>query len=308
MIERLLFNIIRKINPPDIKKVYKLKRDAQNFVISSAVKMNSGHYDKVIRVKDGYNIPVSIYPPGLKGKRNRLIIFFHGGGWVIEETDRYHKICRQLADVTEGYVISVHYRLAPENKFPAGFNDCYRAAACIFRQAVKLGYSERNIILAGDSAGGNLAAAVSLKALKRADFRVYRQILLYPVTACEYDRSSPYKSVHENGKGCILTSERMQGYLELYLNDISEKNNPYVAPIKAADLSSMPQTLIITAEYDPLRDEGEAFGKRIYKEGGKVMAFRIKDAYHGFFATDLAKHPHARRAVSMIMYFLGLTD
>lgn len=304
----LIKHIIERFNPPDIRKFYKIHRETVHFLVHSAVKINDGHFDRIITAGDGHGILVRVYPPKIIGAKRRLLLFFHGGGWVIDDIDRYHKVCRQLAEITRSYVVSVDYRLAPEHKYPAGLNDCYEAARRIFAHARRRGYSSRDIILIGDSAGGNLAAAVSLKARNTGDFHVRRQILIYPATACEFDNASPFKSMHENGKGCILTAERMRGYLDLYLNDISQKNDPYVAPLKAQDFSRLPETLIITAENDPLRDEGEAYGKKLHKTGGSVMAFRIKDAYHGFFATDLLRHPHARKAVSMIMYFLRLTD
>ncbi len=304
----LLKYISARLNPPDIRKVYKLHREAVHFIVHSAAYVNDGHYDRFIKAYDGHDIRVRVYPPRLISPKKRLILFFHGGGWVIDNIDRYHKICRQLAEITGSYVISVDYRLAPEYKFPCGFNDCYDAARYIYAAAAEKGISPRDIILAGDSAGGNLAAAVSLKARDTAEFKVYRQMLIYPVTACEFDDSSPYRSMHDNGTGCLLTAERMRGYLELYLDDISMKDDPYVAPIKASSLAGMPSTLVVTAGLDPLRDEGIAFAKRLYKTGGNVKAFCIEDAYHGFFATDLKMNAHAKKAVSMMMYFIRLTD
>ncbi|MBQ5332247.1 MAG: alpha/beta hydrolase [Oscillospiraceae bacterium] len=301
-------NIIRLIDPPDIRKVYRVHRELIHLLVRTAATAKDGHYDRDIIARDGRAIPVRIYPPSVLSPKKRVIIFFHGGGWVIDDIDRYHKVCRQLSMITGSYVVSVNYRLAPEHKFPAGLNDCYEAAKGIFRYAVRRGVSSNDIILAGDSAGGNLAAAVSLMARDRGSFRIRRQILIYPATDCEFGEDSPYPSFRENGRGCILTAERMRGYLELYLNRPEEKYNPYAAPIKAKSLNGMPDTLIITAERCPLRDEGEAFGKKLFKSGCRVMAFRIKKAYHGFFASDLQFNPHARKAVSMIMYFLRLTD
>ncbi|MDE7292919.1 MAG: alpha/beta hydrolase [Oscillospiraceae bacterium] len=306
---KMIDDIIRRIEPPDIRKFYKIHRELANFFVHSAVRINDGHYDRFLTARgDGRQIPVRVYPPMNISPKRRIILFFHGGGWAVENIDRYHKVCSQLAAISGSYVISVEYRLAPENKFPAGLADCYEAARQVFAGAARRGIPSRNVILTGDSAGGNLAAAVSLASRERGEFRVRRQILIYPATACEYEENSPYKSVHEKGKGYILTAERMRGYLDLYLKDISQKNNPYVAPIKAKSFEKYPATLIITAENDPLCDEGEAFGKRLYKEGCDVMAFRIKGAYHGFFGTDLQLNPDARKAVSMMMYFIGLTD
>lgn len=308
-IKKIIDGIIRRIDPPDIRKVYKLHRRLVNFAVHSAAEINDGHFDRCLTSRrDGRSIPVRVYPPASVAPEGRIILFFHGGGWAVENIDRYHKVCSQLAAVTRSYVISVEYRLAPEHKFPAGLTDCYEAAEQVFYEAGARGILPENVILAGDSAGGNLAACVSLAAGRRKDFKVARQMLLYPVTACEYGEASPYRSVHEKGRGYILTAGRMRGYLELYLKDIQQKNNPYVAPIKASSYENYPQTLIITAENDPLRDEGEAFGKRLYRSGCDVMAFRIKGAYHGFFGTDLQRNPSARKAVSMMMYFLELTD
>lgn len=303
-----LKRIIESFDPPDIRKVYKLHREIVHLAVRSAVKINDGHFDRLVAAPDGHSIRIRVYPPRFNGEKRRVMVFFHGGGWVIDDIDRYHKVCRQLAEITDCYVISVDYRLAPEHKFPAGLDDCYEVTRQVFASARRFGISSNDIILIGDSAGGNLAAAVSLRALQRREFKVRRQVLIYPATACEFGDDSPYESMHKNGKGCLLTAERMRGYLDLYLNDISEKNDPYVAPIKAKSLKGMPETLIITAENDPLRDEGEAFGKRLHRSGVSVRAFRIKDAYHGFFGTDLISHPHARKAVSIIMYFLRLTD
>ena len=305
----IIDNIIKRLDPPDIRKVYKLHRELTSLAVHSAVRINDGHYDRFLTARDdGRQIPVRVYPPRIISPKRRLILFFHGGGWAVENIDRYHKVCSQLAVITGSYVISVEYRLAPENKFPAGLADCDEAARQVFAGAARRGISSRNVVLTGDSAGGNLAACVSLAAARRKEFRVRRQMLLYPATACEYGEDSPYKSVHEKGKGYILTAERMRGYLELYLDDPALKDDPFVAPIKAKSFNGYPATLIITAENDPLRDEGEAFGKRLYSAGRDVMAFRIKGAYHGFFGTDLQRHPDARKAVSMMMYFLRLTD
>lgn len=306
--KELLLNIIKKIDPPDIRKFYKLHRDIVHLLVHSSVKAGDGHSDMEVTAEDGRRIPVRVYSPGLISQRERILIFFHGGGWVIDDIDRYHKVCTQLAVITDSYVVSVDYRLAPENKYPAGLDDCCEVIKQVYKYSKSRGISSHDIVLIGDSAGANLAAAASNKLRDKKILRVHRQILIYPVIDCEFEENSPYKSVHENAKGCILTAERMRGYLDLYLDDISQKDDPYVAPMKTKNFSCMPRTLIITAENDPLRDEGEEYGRRIYNAEGRVMAFRIKDGYHGFFATDLYRHPHARKAVSMIMYFLRLTD
>ncbi|MGN0642313.1 MAG: alpha/beta hydrolase [Huintestinicola sp.] len=307
MIDELISKVGRMIVVPDIRKVYKLRREITHFLVHHAVKMNDGHYDEYIKARDGYDILVRVYPPEIISPKRRIILFFHGGGWVISDVDNYHRVCRQMAQITGSYVLSVDYRLAPEYKFPVGLEDCYTVAKRVFADARRRGFSSRDIILAGDSAGGNLAAAVALKARETGDFRVRREILLYPVTACDYSENSPYKSVHEKGTGCFLTTERMRGFMELYVSDISQLDDPYVAPIKAASFEKMPETLIITAENDPLRDEGEAYGRKLKESGCYVKVFRMKKAYHGFFTAD-KRSPFVKRAYSKILYFFSQTD
>lgn len=305
----IIDSIIHRLEPPDIRRVYRLHRQLVSIAVHGAARANDGHFDRTLYAgSDGRAIPIRVYPPRSIHPQCRIILFFHGGGWVIDDVNRYHRTCRSLAEMTGSYVISVDYRRAPEHKFPAGLKDCYEAARQVFAAAARRGISHKHIVLAGDSAGGNLAAAVSLLALKRKEFKVMRQVLIYPVTACEYGEDSPYASTREKGSGYLLTTERMRGYMELYLNDPAQKDNPYVAPIKAKSFAGYPDTLVITAENDPLRDEGEAFAEKLYRSGNPVMAFRIKNAYHGFFAFDPESNPYGAKAVSMIMYFLRLTD
>lgn len=143
------------------------------------------------------------------------------------------------------------------------------------------------ITIMGDSAGGNLAAAVCLLARARGEFMPKRQILIYPALGNCYTEESPYKSVHENGTDYLLTSERMENYLLLYENSKEDRQNPYFSPLMEKDLSNMPDTLILTAEFDPLRDEGEEYGKRLEEAGNYVEIHRIPNALHGYFALGI---------------------
>lgn len=307
--DKLIELFISKFDPPDIRRFYRLHRFLVSLFMGAVSKTKDGHFDTFITARgDKRRIPVRVYPPPPVHMAKRVIVFFHGGGWVLEDIDRYHIVCRQLSEITGSYVVSVNYRLAPENKFPAGLSDCYESTRRIMNYARRRGFHSNDIVLMGDSAGGNLAAAVSLAARDSGEFRVRRQVLIYPAASGEFGEDSPYPSMRDNGKGCILTAERMREFLELYIDEPSRKDDPFVAPIKAGSLADMPDTLIITAGRDPLRDDGEAFAKKLYQSGVNVMAFRLKDAFHGFFATNLKKHPHAKKAVSMIMYFFRLTD
>ncbi|MDL2287751.1 alpha/beta hydrolase [Oscillospiraceae bacterium OttesenSCG-928-F05] len=254
-------------------------------------------------VRDGADIPVRIYAPEAEGNFP-LLLFFHGGGWVTGNIGSYDRVCAQMAEQTGHTVVSVDYRLAPENKFPVPLEDCYAAALELFRRCGTLGASAEEITLIGDSAGGNLAAAVSLLARDRGEFAPKRQILIYPAVASDHGESSPFASVHENGAGYILTNKRINAYMELYSSEESDYYNPYFAPLTAADLRRQPETLVITAEYDPLRDEGEAYAAALREAGGSASVYRVADALHGFFSLS-TRFRAVREAYTEINRFLG---
>ena len=233
-----------------------------------------------------HQIPVRIFLPGEKMEDDLpALLFFHGGGWVTESIDNYERICARLASATNHIVVSVEYRLAPEYPFPTGFYDCYMAAKAMFTNRFILNTDPDKITLIGDSAGGNLAAAVSLMARDQGEFLPKRQILIYPATYNDYTEKSPFPSVKENGTDYLLTAGKMQDYIDLYAKNEEDKQNPYFAPYLAKDVSHQPDTLILTSEFDPLRDEGEAYGKRL-KEAGNHVRNRI--------AISLCGHPSAR--------------
>ena len=219
-----------------------------------------------------------------------IIIFFHGGGWVTGNIDSYTNICGNMANQTNCIVISVDYRLAPEHPFPAGLEDCYNVTKVIAGNISKeLAKSKkvktpRKLILSGDSAGGNLAAVVSLLAKENGEFIPDKQILYYPSCYNDYSETSPFESVKLYGEDYVLTSKRITEYMELYVQNEEDINSPFVAPLLAEDVSKQPETLIITAEYDPLRDEGEAYGVKLEEAGNTVQIKRMKDALHGFLS------------------------
>jgi acetyl esterase len=149
-----------------------------------------------------------------------------------------------------------------------------------------------------------LAAAVSLMARDRGEFLPSKQILIYPATYNDHTEDSPFPSIRENGKDYLLTSKQIQDYLELYTPNVEDRNSPYLAPLLAEDLTNQPATLIITAQYDPLRDEGEAYGLRLKEAGNKVKMYRMKDAVHGFFSLPW-KSEYVIRAYEIINCFLS---
>lgn len=264
-------------------------------------------YDRKI-LAEHRNVPIRIFKPnnraryfGLansnndndekkEGRPNDIIVFFHGGGWVTGNVNNYTGICSNMANQTNCIVISVEYRLAPEHPFPAGLEDCYNVTKVIASNIIKEVKEEgklkepRKLIISGDSAGGNLAAVISLLARDSGDFMPDKQILYYPSCYNDYSDNSPFESVRLYGKDYILTSKRIREYMELYVQSTEDLNSPLVAPLLAKDFTNQPDTLIITAEYDPLRDEGEAYGLELAKAGNNVQVKRIPDSLHGFLA------------------------
>lgn len=258
-----------------------------------------------------YEVPVRLYFPSEEEmqmetkERSRLsvLLFFHGGGWVTESVETYDRVCARMAQSTGCIVASVEYRLAPEYRFPTAFEDCYAAAKALYTNQSILHIHPDQITIMGDSAGGNLAAAVCLKARDTGDFTPKRQILIYPAVNNCYTEASPYPSVQENGTDYLLTSVKMEDYLKLYESNPKDRQNPYFAPLMADDFSRLPQTLILTAQFDPLRDEGEEYAKRLKEAGNEVELHRINGALHGFFALGI-RFLHVQESFTYMNAFL----
>lgn len=295
--------IVKILSKPhlNLKKNYKLYRRVISF-FNLPLKKEYRTLDHKLMV-EGREIPVRIFIPE-ENKSSKVLIFFHGGGWVTGDIDTYTNVCRNMANKTKCLVISIDYRLAPEHPFPRGLEDCYYVTKEIFKNPELLNCKSEDIILIGDSAGGNLAAVVSLMARDRDEFYPKKQILIYPATNYDHSESSPYKSVVENGKDYLMTSKRIQDYLDLYVGNEEDKLNPYVAPILAKDLSKQPDTLIITANYDPLRDEGEAYGQRLKDFSNNVEIKRIEDAIHGFFSSPIQNTDQIEKTYKWINLFI----
>ena len=251
----------------------------------------------------GYEVPVRVYLPREKETDGLpVMLFFHGGGWVTESIDNYERICARMAVATNHIVVSVGYRLAPEYKFPVGLEDCYAVAKELYTGKIA-GIDPEQITVIGDSAGGNLAAALSLLARDRGEFLPKRQILIYPALYGDYSDASPYPSVQENGSDYLLTAGKMRDYIELYASSEKDKKNPYFVPLLAEDYKNQPKTLILTAEFDPLRDEGEDYGRKLSEAGNEVEIHRISDALHGYFALGI-KYYHVKESFELINEFL----
>jgi acetyl esterase/lipase len=234
-----------------------------------------------------------------------VLLFFHGGGWVTGDIETYTPTCAAMADLTGCVVASVNYRLAPEYPYPAGFDDCYQVTRQLLDSPGRAGIDDvRNIVLIGDSAGANLAAAVSLRLRDEGHRGVGRQILLYPVTHWDHDpATSPFDSVREHGTGYRLTNAEVDDYFDLYVPDPKLRRSPYVAPLEAPDLSHQPKTLVITAERDLLCDEGEAYAQALEQAGNEALVHRVPEALHGFIQLPRFARP-MRDAYEVINAFL----
>ena len=292
---------------PDIKRNYRLLRTAET--AAKAPKLRSLYHTWEHRVLNGgHEVPVRIFLPGQEtNRRLPVLLFFHGGGWVTGNIESYSPVCNALARAVGCIVASVDYRLAPEHPFPTGLEDCY----CVMQELLKNSWLLRarpeDVTIIGDSAGGNLAAASSLMAYARGGLMSSRQILIYPATADDHSESSPFPSIHENGEGYLLTSKKICDYMDLYLPDKERRKDPYAAPLNAPDLSSQPRTLVITAEFDPLRDEGEAYARRLREDGVSVELYRMPDALHGFFSLP-PRFSQVQKAHNLIRGFLPSAD
>jgi acetyl esterase len=227
-------------------------------------------------------IPVRIYWPGGPAP-SPVLVWLHGGGWALGDLDVADSTCRALAVKSGAIVVSVDYRLAPEHKYPAGVDDAYAAALWVVDHAASIGGDPERVAIGGDSAGGNLATVTALQAVRRGGPPLCYQLLVYPVT----DASMGSVSYVDNGEGYQLTADAMKWFYDLYL-DGGDADDPLVSPIRAPldELAQLPPALVITAEFDPLRDEGEAYARVLEQAGVPVKPSRYDGQIHGFFAMD----------------------
>ena len=222
-------------------------------------------------------IPIRLYYPS-GNPPFAVLVYFHGGGWVIGDLDTHHGVCHAIAKTSGCLVVSVDYRLAPEHCHPAAVEDAYAATHWVADNSDAIQADPNRFAVGGDSAGGHLAAVVAQMARDRKGPCIDLQVLIYPITNYDFNTTS----YTENKEGYMLTRDLMKWFWSLYVQDEGEANHPYVSPLQAENLSDLPQALIITAEYDPLRDEGEAYGKRLQKAGVKVVLLRYDGMIHGF--------------------------
>ena len=224
-------------------------------------------------------IPVRVYTPNGSGPFP-LLVWFHGGGWVLGSLATHDGICRSLAAGAGSVVVSVDYRLAPEHRYPAAAEDCFAATQWCAAHAGELSADAARLAIGGDSAGGNLTAVVAQMARDRGGPRLVFQLLVYPVT----DSACDTPSYRDNAEGYLLTAADMHWFWGHYLGDARERGRePYASPLRADRLTGLPPALVVTAEFDPLRDEGEAYGAALAEAGVPAHVSRYDGMIHGFF-------------------------
>jgi len=282
-----------------------VKIEDQRKGLEMFIKSQVGEQQPVAKVEDRSmpgpdgQIPIRVYTP--EGRRPLpVLVYFHGGAFTLGSIASEDPVCRVLANGADCIVVSVEYRLAPEHKFPAGIEDCYTATKWVSDHAPDLHGDPTRLAVAGTSAGGNMAAVVALMSRDRGSPPLAYQLLMYPVTNCAFDTAS----YQECGEGYMLTRDSMIWNWKLYLQSEADGHNPYASPLQAKDLRGLPPALVITAEYDPLRDEGEAYALRMKKAGVSASYKRYEGMLHGGLPPETGREP-LRQAIGALRQALS---
>lgn len=228
----------------------------------------------------GGDLRIRVYTPEVAAASGPLpvVVYFHGGGWVLYELDTFNPVCRDLANAAAAIVVAVAYRLAPEHPFPAAVDDAFATVCWVAEHAAEIGGDGTRIAVAGDSAGGNLSAVTALRCRDEDGPTLAFAVIINPVTDGDLDTAS----YHEFAEGMFLTRDQMRWYWDHYLPDPAARAHPWASPLRAATLAGLPPAIVYTAEHDPLRDEGEAFAARLAEAGVPTHARRVDGVIHGF--------------------------
>jgi acetyl esterase len=250
--------------------------------------------ERHVPTPDG-DIPVRVYTPADAVGTNRgVLLWLHGGGWVLGDLDTADATCRALANRAGAVVVSVDYRLAPEHPAPAALEDALAALTWTVENGELLGVDVSKVAVGGDSAGGNLAALLCQRVRDEFGPDIDFQVLVYPVT----DLTLGHPSMDENAEGYFLTKETMGWFVDCYVGD-QERKDAAVSPLYAESFAGLPRALVVTAEYDPLRDEGEAYAAALRDAGVPTELLRYEGQIHGFFALP-SMLDDARQAIEVV--------
>jgi acetyl esterase len=261
----------------------------QRAVVKKMLKMNKSGLEAIEKVEDravsGREglIDIRVFSPKSEGLLP-IIVYYHGGGWVYGSVDQSEAICRRLANAMGAIVVSIEYRLSPEYKFPIPLQDCYDATKWVAKNANALLGDSNKLIVCGDSAGGNLAAAVALMAQEEKLFSIAGQLLIYPILTTDLEQEHYENSLDKS----IISLKNMQFFINAYLSSPEDRNNPYVAPLKSKNLAGLPPCFIITAEHDALKYEGALYREALYKAGTQVQLKCYPGVIHGFLGFSMA--------------------
>jgi acetyl esterase len=265
------------LDPPSVRKgnakLWKMEKRVAEYGSPSMHSIDNLN----VAVRDGGQIPIRVYKPS-ETENLRTIVYYHGGGFVLRDIDTHDDLCRRIAKKSNSLVISVGYRLAPEYKFPIPVYDCYDALIWASQNCEKWGGNSNGLIVMGDSAGGNLATAVSLMARDQNGPTISKQVLIYPCL----DARLKYPSVDVYKDGYLLTKDMMEWFVKHYSKTPEDVLHPLMSPLLEKDLSSLPPAFVSTSDHDPLKDEGKDYYHKLREAGNKAKFKEYERTIHGF--------------------------
>ncbi len=268
---------VHTLSPQDARRFYLERRHITQPAPPEVAAVESMHCDG-----PHGPIPLRLYRPlltdGAVPSATPVLVYFHGGGWVIGDLDTHDTLCRELANGAGVAVLSVDYRMGPEHRFPAAVDDCLAATYWVHRQAAALRLDPKRLAVGGDSAGGNLAAVVALSARDAGDLPLAYQLLIYPAT--DMRRGAP--SHTRNAQGYLLTKDSITYYHDHYISDARSDHDWRASPLLHPNLARLPPALVLTAGYDPLRDEGIEYAQRLTEAGSLATHISFERQIHGF--------------------------
>jgi acetyl esterase len=307
VLDRTIQKLIQKIATLREPPIYELTlEEARNTLVriqSTPVEQTDVQIENLNVASESGTLRLRVIRPVHVGERSPVILYLHGGGWVLGDATTHDRLVRELAIRSNAIAVFLDYDRAPEHQYPVAIEQAHAAAKFVSEHAEELGIDSARLAVAGESSGGNMAAVVSLLAKQRSGPRIAGQLLFYPATNADFETTS----YREFADGPWLTRKAMQWFWDQYLPDRSQRSNPHASPLLAPldQLVGTPRTLIITAENDVLRDEGEAYGRRLIEAGVEVVSTRYNGVIHDFILLNpIADAAPVRAAMTQAVNFL----